>query len=193
MFPLRDNTQLARFPYVTVVLVTLNALAYLLSLSRAGNSTFVFADLLHLAVNTLFLAIFGPAVEDALGRVRFPVFCLLGGLAALGAQALLDPGSSAPTLFAAGAISAVLGGYALLHPRGRVIGLVLLPFYVTIVEVPAPYLLCLWFLIQLLLGLAGLTEPDSASRLAWSALLGGFVFGLAFVRVFATPTATPTP
>ncbi len=102
---------------------------------------FLHGSFLHILGNMLFLAIFGPNVEDALGRVRFAAFYLLGGLVALGAQVLADPGSSAPTLGASGAIAAVLGGYALLYPRARVLTLVFIVFFVTIVELPALLLL----------------------------------------------------
>ncbi len=99
----------------------------------------------------IFLAIFGPNVEDALGRARFTAFYLLGGLVALAAQVLVSPNSTAPTLGASGAIAAVLGGYIVLYPRARILSLVFIIFFVTIVELPAVFLLGFWFLEQLLL------------------------------------------
>jgi membrane associated rhomboid family serine protease len=148
------------------------------------TSMFLHGGFLHIAGNMLFLWIFGPNVEDSLGRPRFLAFYLLGGLVALGAQVLVDPSSSSPTLGASGAIAAVLGGYILLFPRARVLTLVFIVFFVTIVELPALLLLGFWFLEQLYFGSAGLTNPvGGGGGVAYFAHVGGFVFGLALVRL----------
>lgn len=150
------------------------------------SSMFLHGGFLHIFGNMLFLAIFGPNVEEAMGRVRYPVFYLLGGLAALAAQVAIDPGSHAPTLGASGAIAAVLGGYILLYPRARVLTLILIIFFVTIVELPAILLLGFWFLMQVLYGASGLSDPaGSAGGVAYFAHVGGFVFGLALIGLFA--------
>jgi rhomboid family protein len=150
------------------------------------SSMFLHGSFLHIFGNMLFLAIFGPNVEEAMGRIRFPIFYLLGGLAALAAQVAIDPSSSAPTLGASGAIAAVLGGYIVLYPRARILSLVLIIFFVTIVEVPAVFLLGFWFLTQLYFGAAGLSDPiGSAGGVAYFAHIGGFVFGLALIGLFA--------
>jgi rhomboid family protein len=151
----------------------------------AFTSMFLHGSFLHIFGNMLFLAIFGPTVEDAMGRVRFTAFYLLGGLAALGAQVLVDPNSTTPTLGASGAIAAVLGGYIVLYPRARILSLVLIIFFVTIVEVPAVVLLGFWFVVQLVLGAAGLASPvASGEGVAYFAHVGGFVFGLLVIRLF---------
>ena len=64
---------------------------------------------LHLAGNMLFLWIFGNNIEDAMGRLTFVVFYLLGGVAALALQVAMDPDSMVPTVGASGAIAGVLG------------------------------------------------------------------------------------
>jgi rhomboid family protein len=150
------------------------------------SSMFLHGGFLHIFGNMLFLAIFGPNVEEAMGRIRFPAFYLLGGLAALAAQVAIDPNSTAPTLGASGAIAAVLGGYILLYPRARVLSLVLIIFFVTIIEVPAIFLLGFWFLTQLYFGAAGLSDPvGSGGGVAYYAHIGGFLFGLALIGLFA--------
>jgi membrane associated rhomboid family serine protease len=160
----------------------------------AFTAMFMHANFLHIFGNMLFLAIFGPNVEDGMGRVRYPLFYLLGGLVALGAQVLVGPNSPAPTLGASGAIAAVLGGYLVLYPRARVLTLVLIVFFVTIVELPAVFLLGFWFLEQLLLGLAGLASPlGSSEGVAYFAHVGGFVFGLATIALFARQRKSPPP
>jgi membrane associated rhomboid family serine protease len=158
------------------------------------TSMFLHGGFLHIFGNMLFLAIFGPNVEDAMGRVRFPVFYLLGGLAALGAQVAIGPSSTAPTLGASGAIAAVLGGYILLYPRARVLTLVLIVFFVTIVEVPAVLLLGFWFLEQVYFGAAGLSDPvGSAGGVAYFAHIGGFAFGLLLIHAFAKRRRSAPP
>jgi rhomboid family protein len=152
----------------------------------AFTSMFLHGSFLHILGNMVFLAIFGPTVEDRVGRLRFAAFYILGGLVALGAQVLADPNSSGPTLGASGAIAAVLGGYLLLYSRARVLTLVFIVFFVTLVEVPAVFLLGFWFLEQLYFGLDGLASPlGGGEGVAYFAHIGGFAFGLLAIRWFA--------
>jgi membrane associated rhomboid family serine protease len=101
------------------------------------TSMFLHGSLLHLGGNMLFLWIFGNNIEDAMSPWRFAAFYLLGGLVAVGAQVVVDPSSTAPTVGASGAIAAVLGAYALLYPRARVITVIFIIIFFTIVELPA--------------------------------------------------------
>ena len=148
------------------------------------TSMFMHGSLLHLGGNMLFLWIFGNNIEDSMSRARFVAFYLLGGIAALLAQVLIDTDSTVPTVGASGAIAAVLGGYAILYPRARVITLVFIIIIFTIIELPALVVLGLWFLLQLL---PAFTQPvvDSGGGVAYFAHIGGFVFGLILIRVFA--------
>jgi membrane associated rhomboid family serine protease len=150
------------------------------------TAMFLHGSFLHIFGNMLFLAIFGPTVEDSTGRLRYLGFYLLGGLVALGAQVLVEPNSTGPTLGASGAIAAVLGGYILLYPRARILSLVFIVFFVTIVEVPALLLLGFWFLEQLYFGLGGLASPlGGGEGVAYVAHVGGFAFGLLTIRLIA--------
>src|SRR5437588_6824548 len=150
------------------------------------TAMFLHGGILHIAGNMLFLAIFGPNVEDAMGRVRFTAFYLLGGLVALGAQVLVGPNSTAPTLGASGAIAAVLGGYILLYPRARVLTLVFIVFFVTVIELPAMVLLGIWFVLQIVYGYANLVNPTGGGGgVAYFAHVGGFLFGLLLIRAIA--------
>jgi membrane associated rhomboid family serine protease len=150
------------------------------------TSMFMHGGLLHLAGNMLFLWVFGNNIEDSMGRPRFVAFYLLGGLAALLGQTLIDPNSAAPTVGASGAIAAVLGAYALLYPRARVITLIFIIIFFTILELPALLVLGLWFLIQVLYGAAELGQPVGGSGgVAYFAHIGGFVFGLLLIKLFA--------
>jgi membrane associated rhomboid family serine protease len=109
----------------------------------------------------------------------------LGGLAAILGQTLIDPGSTAPTVGASGAIAAVLGAYALLYPRARVITVVFIVFFFTILNLPALAVLGLWFLLQLFYGATEIAQPVGGGGVAYFAHIGGFLFGLLTIRLFA--------
>ena len=148
------------------------------------TSMFMHGGLLHLAGNMLFLWIFGNNIEDAMGRVKFVVFYLLGGLVATFGQTIIDTDSTVPSIGASGAVAAVLGGYALLYPRARVVTLVIIIVFITIIELPALLVLGLWFLFQLY----DASQPvaGDGGGVAYFAHIGGFLFGLALIKLFAS-------
>ncbi len=148
------------------------------------SSMFMHGGLLHLGGNMLFLWIFGANVENALGRIRFPIFYVVGGLAAVALQVAVDPSSTSPTIGASGAIAAVLAGYLVLFPRARVLTAIFLIFFFTLLEIPAIAFLGIWIAEQIVFGLAGLTSPSSGG-VAYFAHIGGFAFGLLAIRLFA--------
>jgi membrane associated rhomboid family serine protease len=151
------------------------------------TSMFLHGSFLALFGNMIFLALFGPAVEDAIGRLRYPAFYLLGGLLALAIQVLAEPSSTSPALGSSGAIAVVLGGYLLLYPRARFLSLALVLFFVSIVEVPALILLCIWFIEQLYVQLAGLAtvggSGSTGALVAYAAHLCCFLAGLLVIRL----------
>jgi membrane associated rhomboid family serine protease len=144
------------------------------------SSMFMHGGFLHIAGNMLFLWVFGNNIEDRLGRVKFLLFYLLAGLIAVYTQALIDPGSTAPTIGASGAIAGVLGAYAWLFPRARVLTLIFIIFFVTVVEIPALILLALWFILQFVPALGQVAVGSGGDQgVAYFAHVGGFVFGSA--------------
>jgi membrane associated rhomboid family serine protease len=149
---------------------------------------FMHASFLHIAGNMIFLWIFGNNVEDAMGPVKYLAFYIVGGLAALGLQVAIAPNSTAPTLGASGAIAAVLGAY---------IVLVIIIFFVTVIELPALVMLGVWFAEQAVFAATDLTNPTgSGGGVAYFAHIGGFVFGLVTVRLLARarkPVPPPYP
>jgi membrane associated rhomboid family serine protease len=156
------------------------------------TSMFTHAGLLHLGGNMLFLWVFGANVEDSMTRPRFLAFYLLGGLAALAGQIIVSPNSTAPTLGASGAIAAVLGGYLLIYPRARVVTLVFIFLFFTIIEVPAIFFLGFWFLQQIAFGALDLTSPQgTGGGVAYFAHVGGFAFGLLAIKLFVTDRKSP--
>ena len=151
------------------------------------TAMFMHASILHIGGNMLFLWIFGNNVEDAMGPIKFIFFYLLGGIAALALQVAIGPNSTAPTLGASGAIAAVLGGYIVLYPRARVLSLVIIILFFTVIELPAWVMLGIWFAEQAVFGAANLTNPTGGGGgVAYFAHVGGFAFGLLTIRLLAT-------
>ena len=216
MLPLRDNVPTRSLPVVTYALIAANVLVWVLyqlpslqdSVNELGyhpcevrstcptvgegwlltaiTSMFLHGGWAHLLGNMLFLWIFGNNVEDALGRVRFLAFYLLGGVAALATQTFVtlmyasDAEATIPNVGASGAISAVLGAYLVLLPRARVLTLIVF----VLREIPAGFFLLIWFGFQLLDGSTSMAHPEQGGGVAFFAHIGGFVFGVATVKLF---------
>ena len=142
------------------------------------TSQFLHGSLVHIAGNMLFLWIFGNNIEDRVGRRRFLIFYLLGGLAAAALQFLTGPNSDVPNIGASGAIAAVLGGYLILYPRASVITYIPPIFFFPL---PAVLFLIGWIVLQVYA--AGAVQVGSAGGgVAYFAHIGGFVFGLLTIR-----------
>jgi membrane associated rhomboid family serine protease len=134
---------------VTVIAVASIVIAYLLSSDHKG--------LLPLLLDVLFLGLLGPSVEGALGRLRFGSLCVLVGLLTLAVRSLVGFGSPSAVLLGSLIVTViVLGGYLLLFPRARVLTLFTIPFFTTLVEIPAALLIGLWLVLEIFLGLEGL-------------------------------------
>jgi membrane associated rhomboid family serine protease len=145
----------------------------------AFTAMFLHANVLHLAVNMIFLGVFGASVEDRVGRFAFLVFSVVGGLVALALQVLVAPGSATPMLGASGAIAAVLRAYIVLHLRAKIRTLVVAIFRFTFVELAAWVVLAAWFALDAILGALGLsTAFGDAAGAAYYAHWGGFPFGV---------------
>lgn len=157
--------------------------------ANAFTSMFTHGGWDHIVGNMVFLAIFGNNVEDALGRGRFLVFYLVGGLSATALQTwvTLQFGSagdaSIPSVGASGAIAAVLGAYLVLYPGGGIVTWVFPRF---IVVIPAVVYLGLWIALQIVEGGASLTHPQPGGGTAYFAHIGGFLFGVVVVKLFST-------
>ncbi len=142
-------------------------------------STFLHGGFLHLAGNLLFLWVFGNNVEDYLGRIKYLLFYLAGGIAASFAHILTHLDDYIPSVGASGAVAAVMGAYILLYPRARI--RVLVPIFIFFMTtMSALTVLGLWFFYQFLIGAQ---ELSGATEVAWMAHVGGFVFG--FIAILA--------
>lgn len=150
------------------------------------TAMFLHASPVHIIGNMLYLWIFGNNVEDSMGWLGFTIFYLLSGLGATAAQIVVAPSSLVPNIGASGAIAGVLGAYLVLFPRARVHTLVLLGYWIRVVQLPAVLVLGFWIIIQFFSGLASLSisAGGAVGGVAWFAHIGGFVMGLLLVNVF---------
>lgn len=208
MIPIKDNNPRSAFPYMTLCLIIVNVIVYLyqvtlppqdaqafvnlygavpgyISVGRQLHSIFtsmfLHGGILHLAGNMLYLYIFGDNIENVVGHLRFLGFYLICGLFAFTGQFILAPFSQIPMVGASGAISGILGAYALTFPGARVLVLVPIFFFIRIVAIPAAIVLGIWFIIQIY---SGLSISSSSGGVAWFAHIGGFIAGLVLIRLF---------
>ena len=148
-------------------------------------STFLHANLLHIAGNMLFLWIFGNNVEDRLRPFAYILFYVAGGVVATLAHVATQPDSLTPLVGASGAIASVMGAYLVWFPHARILSIVPILFIFTVLRLPAALVLGLWFVLQFL------TNPNSG--VAWAAHVGGFVFGAAFAWLVRPRRPRPQP
>lgn len=140
---------------------------------------FLHGGLLHLGGNMLYLWVFGHAIEDRFGHLRYLTFYLAAAAAAGLAQTFVDPTSQVPMIGASGAVAGVLGAYFALYPGAWVSVMVPVLFLFWTVPMPAFVVLGLWFLIQVFNGLLSLgVETVNTAGVAWFAHIGGFLAGL---------------
>jgi membrane associated rhomboid family serine protease len=145
---------------------------------------FMHSGFLHLIGNMIYLWIFSNSIEDELGHLRFFIFYLFCGFLSVYIYALTDPHSVRPMIGASGAVSGVLGAYMLLFPKAKVNTLLYLGVFVKKLKVPAFVLIGLWAAVQLLNGIMSLFLKGQGTNIAWFAHLGGFLVGLASVKLW---------
>jgi membrane associated rhomboid family serine protease len=206
LIPLSDASRRpVRLPVVTAFIIVVNVFVFLLELMRGDafvmqwsaipaqiisghhwitifTAMFMHGSWSHIIGNMIFLWAFGPEIEDAMGRGRYLLFYLAGGLVAMLAQILADPHSTAPNLGASGAIAAVMGAFIVTYPRDRIKAVLFILVFVRITFIPAALLIGFWFLTQLVH--AGTVAQVQTGGVAYLAHVGGFVFGAVTARLF---------
>lgn len=140
------------------------------------TAMFLHGGWLHLLGNMLYLWVFGDNVEDRMGHLKYLLFYLAAGVAGNLAQVWADPASDVPAIGASGAVAGVLGAYFIWYPRARILTLVPIFIFISMVEIPALVYLFFWFGLQVLNGLVSLTSPGTV--VAWWAHIGGFLAGI---------------
>jgi membrane associated rhomboid family serine protease len=208
MIPLRSTERSSATAAVTIALIAVNTFVFLyewhlstgdlnqfvlqwgvvpdrLQIISLFTSMFLHGGWMHLIWNMLYLWVFGRNIEDLIGSARFLLFYILCGLIAGIVQVIFNPYSTIPTIGASGAIAGVMGAFLVKLPRVRIITLVWIIVFVTVLEIPAPLLLLFWFAGQFLSGFGSLGENDySGGGTAYFAHIGGFVAGMLLIRLF---------
>ena len=206
LIPLSDASRRpTRIPVVTVFIILVNAFVFVLELVNGEafviqwsaiptqitsghhwitilTAMFMHGSWSHIIGNMIFLWAFAPEIEDAMGRGRYIVFYLLGGLMAMLAQVAADPHSTIPNLGASGAIAAVMGAFLVMYPRDQIKAVLFIFVFARITFIPAALLIGVWFLSQLFH--AGALAHVQTGGVAYLAHVGGFIFGAVTVRFF---------
>ena len=209
MIPLGDASRRpARAPVVTILIILVNAFVFVQELMGGDafvmnwsaipdqivsghrlitllTAMFMHASWSHIIGNMIFLWAFAPEIEDAMGRGRYLVFYIVGGLVAMTAQIAASPHSTIPNLGASGAIAAVMGAFLVTYPRDRIRAALFLFVFVRITFIPAALLIGFWFLTQLFS--AGSIAQVQTGGVAYLAHIGGFIFGAVTARLFEDP------
>ena len=199
LIPLGDSSRRpVSIPVVTAGIIAINVFVFILELINGDafvnqwsaipaqitsghhvitilTAMFMHASWSHIIGNMIFLWAFGPEIEDSMGRIRYPIFYLLGGLISMLAQVLSDPGSTIPNLGASGAIAAVMGAFIVTYPRDRIKSVLFIFIFGKITFIPAILLIGFWFVIQLFS--AGQVATAQSGGVAYLAHIGGFLFG----------------
>jgi membrane associated rhomboid family serine protease len=212
--PVGTDRPKRRVPWVTYSLIAINTIVFISNLMPGSitpdsryflqwgvvpgalepvtllTGIFFHVSLSHLFWNMVFLWIFGPHVEDAIGRLLFAMLFVGGGVAGAMLHAAIilihssssyGPGMTEPLVGASGAISAILAPYAIRFHRSN-IHMIWLPGFLlrrgwAQLEMPAATGLGAWVLVQLASAMYALRFPQSGETAYW-AHIGGFIFGL---------------
>lgn len=205
MIPLQDERTSNRFPLWVIIIILVNVYVFFLEIT-AGNSDdffaryalvpslvtlahpasllpfitsqFLHAGFLHIIANMWFLWIFGDNVEGRVDFAFFPLFYLSSGLVGNILQYIFIPASNIPILGASGAIAGILGAYFALFGNNKVKTLVFIFLFITIIDIPASFVLFFWFIIQLFSSAVSIsTTTADIGGVAYFAHIGGFATG----------------
>jgi membrane associated rhomboid family serine protease len=147
-----------------------------------ATSLFLHGGFVHLAGNMIYLWVFGGAIEDAIGHVRYFLFYIACGAVGSLTHTVLFPQSAIPSIGASGSIAGILGAFLVLRPHARIVTLFPLVVYWAMAEIPAIVFLPVWFGMQFFNGFLSLEAArrvQEVAGIAWWAHVGGFVFGAA--------------
>ena len=209
LLPLHDSRPSSTVPLITGVLIALNVFVFLyqFTLDPFSANDFVYAfgfipdhfrwlnvltslfmhgGWLHLISNMVFLWVFGPMVEETLGRSRFLIFYLLCGVAATLTQYAMNPYSRIPQIGASGAIFGVMGAYLIKFPHARILTVAWFILLFSF-ELPAWVLLLYFIGVQFLSSVGSIADVSSQrGGIAYFAHIGGFFAGMILISLFRT-------
>jgi membrane associated rhomboid family serine protease len=209
LIPLGDASRRpVRVPVITIFIILVNVFVFMMELMRGEafvtqwsvipaqittghhwitilTAMFMHGSWSHIIGNMVFLWAFGPEIEDAMGRGRYLIFYLLGGVVAMLAQIAASPHSTVPNLGASGAIAAVMGAFIITYPRDQIRSVLFIFIFARITFIPAALLIGFWFLTQVFS--AGAVAHVQTGGVAYLAHVGGFIFGAVTGRWFEDP------
>ena len=187
LFQLSQGPEINRFVYIYGLVPARYSIPHVASYFTFFQQAFALLSFMflhggffHLLGNMWSLYIFGDNVEDRLGSLRYLLFYLLCGLASGLSHLFLNPSSNIPTIGASGAISGVMGAYLILYPTSKILTLIPIIIIPWFVEIPAFFFIGFWFVLQLI-NAAG--SQGGAGGIAWWAHIGGFIFGILFLKL----------
>lgn len=205
MIPISDSHPAGRFPLINILLIAatifvffqqliaVNPDAFILqyalipsqidlsnyqTLTPFVTAIFLHGGFLHIISNMLFLWVFGDNVEGYLNIFTYAFLYFAAGIAGNLAQYFFMPESSIPMLGASGAVAGVLGAYFVFFPHHKVKTLVPFFGFISVVEIPAGFMLGYWFLLQILSGALTIPMGGETGGVAFWAHVGGFVTGM---------------
>ena len=210
MFPISDSIKAKRFPLVNLALIAATIFVFFQQITSPSEiefirsyaltpklinfndfytltpfvtAVFLHGGFLHIISNMWFLWVFGDNVEGRLGFLFFPILYLLSGIVGNAAQYFVMPTSSIPMLGASGAVAGILGAYYVLFPKAKI--KTLIPFFgfFTIAQIPAPFMLGYWFVLQVISGAVSLPFSSDTGGVAFWAHVGGFATGVIVGRL----------
>ena len=187
LFEMSQGANLDRFIYIYGLVPARYSVPQIASYFSTGQQLFSLLSFMflhggffHLLGNMWFLYIFGDNIEDRLGPFRYIAFYLLCGITSGLSHLVLNFHSNMPTIGASGAVAGVMGAYLILHPHAKILTLIAIIIIPWFIEIPAFFFLGLWFVLQFLNATG---THGSASGIAWWAHIGGFVFGIVFLKI----------
>lgn len=147
---------------------------------------FMHANWLHIVGNMYFLWLFGRALEQSLGSIKFLVFYLVAGVIAVFVHSAFVPPELAdiPCIGASGAISGILGGFVAMFPGIHVECVLMLGLRPILMKPRALIVLGVWFVLQMFD--QWIAQSQHSSQVAYGAHIGGFMFGWAMMGIVRT-------
>lgn len=197
LYQLTQGAELDKFIYIYGLVPARYSIPQISAYFTGSQQVFSFISFMflhggiwHLLGNMWSLYIFGDNVEDRLGHVRYLLFYLICGIASGLSHLTLNMNSNIPTIGASGAIAGVMGAYFILHPRAKILTLIPIFFIPYFLEIPAYFFLGVWFVLQFI-NAAG--SHSHISGVAWWAHIGGFVFGIIFLKILLMLPSASSP
>jgi len=188
LIPVQTEVVFQRWPIMNFVLIGTCVLSYIsFNILNSGDSifyamildgwspvglvghVFLHADFIHLLGNMIFLWVFGNALNERMGQVRYLLFFILAGVVSGMVHTLLDTTSA---LGASGAVNGVVGAYLILYPTNRVSLFWILFIKGGIIQISGYWLIGFWFIQDVIGAIVG------NAYIAYWAHIGGIVFGI---------------